>query len=112
MKNCDLYAGISNTLFDITAHPSQIVYIKLHYDFSSSFKRSLLRIYILPSLKSIQYLLCKQHNQKWASTRENLSSGFANNAGADQPAHPRSLISAFVIRFLERIICILATGEI
>ena len=26
--------------------------------------------------------------------------GFANNTGADQPAHPRSLISAFVIRFL------------
>ena len=27
--------------------------------------------------------------------------GFGNNTGADQPAHPRSLISAFVIRFLE-----------
>ena len=38
--------------------------------------------------------------------------GFANNTGADQPAHPRSLISAFVIRFLENIICKLATGEI
>ena len=25
--------------------------------------------------------------------------GFANNKGADQPAHPRSLISAFVISF-------------
>ena len=48
----------------------------------------------------------------WASTRENLSSGFANNTGADQPAHPRSLISAFVIRFFESTICKLATGEI
>ena len=38
--------------------------------------------------------------------------GFANNTGADQPAHPRSLISAFVVRFLESIICKLATGEI
>ena len=38
--------------------------------------------------------------------------GFANNTVADQPAHPRSLISAFVIRFLESIICKLATGEI
>ena len=38
--------------------------------------------------------------------------GFANNTGADQPAHPRSLISAFVIRFLERNICQLNTGEI
>ena len=27
--------------------------------------------------------------------------GFANNTGADQPAHPRSLISAIVIRFLQ-----------
>ena len=38
--------------------------------------------------------------------------GFANNTGADQPAHPPSLISAFVIRFLKSIICKLATGEI
>ena len=37
----------------------------------------------------------------WASTRENLSSGCANNKGADQPAHPRRLTSAFVIRFLD-----------
>ena len=38
--------------------------------------------------------------------------GFANYTGTDQPAHPRSLISAFVIRFLESIICKLSTGEI
>ena len=38
--------------------------------------------------------------------------GFGNNTGADQPAHPHSLISVFVIRFLESIICKLATGEI
>ena len=40
--------------------------------------------------------------------------GFANNTGADQPAHPRSLISAFVNHFLESIIytCKLATGKI
>ena len=31
--------------------------------------------------------------------------GFANNTGADQPGHPASLISAFVIHFLESIIC-------
>ena len=36
---------------------------------------------------------------------------FANNTGADQPAHPRSLISTFVIRFMESIICKLATDE-
>ena len=30
--------------------------------------------------------------------------GFANNTGADQPAHPRSPISAFVICLLKSII--------
>ena len=42
----------------------------------------------------------------------NLSSGFANNTGADQPAHSCSLISAFVIHFLKSIICKLAIGKI
>ena len=38
--------------------------------------------------------------------------GFANSTGADPPAHPRSLISAFVNCFLDSIICKLATGKI
>ena len=38
--------------------------------------------------------------------------GSAINKGADQPAHPRRLISAFVIRFFESIISKLTTGEI
>ena len=41
-----------------------------------------------------------------------MSSVFANNKGADQPVHPRSLISAFVIRLLENIISRHATREI
>ena len=36
--------------------------------------------------------------------------GFAKNRGADQPAHPRSLISAFVISCLEIIISNLTTN--
>ena len=36
---------------------------------------------------------------------------FTNNKGIDQPAHPRSLISACVIPLLERIISKLATSE-
>ena len=35
-------------------------------------------------------------------TPEKLSSGFANNKGAEQPAHPCRLIRVFVIRFLGR----------
>ena len=38
--------------------------------------------------------------------------GFANSKGADQPAHPRSLISAFVIRLLESSIFKLASSKI
>ena len=39
--------------------------------------------------------------------------GFANNTGADQPAHPRSLIRAIVIRFfLKSTICRHDSGEI
>ena len=48
-----------------------------------------------------------------ASTREKTSfRWFANNKGADQPVHYRSLIRAFVIRFLESIIPKFATSEI
>ena len=50
------------------------------------------------------------HN--WASTRENLYSGICEQTYADQPAHSRSLISAFVILFLEYNICKPATVEI
>ena len=50
--------------------------------------------------------------------RKSVLGGFANNKGADQtaridqPAHPRSLICPFVIRFLESIISKFATSEI
>ena len=38
--------------------------------------------------------------------------GFANNKGADQTGHPRSLIKAVVIRFIESIISKLASSTI
>ena len=37
---------------------------------------------------------------------------YANNKAEDQPAHPRSLISAFVVRCLDSIVPILATSKI
>ena len=43
-------------------------------------------------------------------TRENVLQ--ANNKGADQPAHPCSLVSAFVIRLLESTISKSPTSEI
>ena len=60
--------------------------------------------------------------QRWARTGRPLWNGpwcektclqgIENNTGADQPAHPRSRISAFDIRFLKSIISRLATSEI
>ena len=37
---------------------------------------------------------------------------YANNKGADQPTHPRSLISAFVVRSLDSIITLVSRAEI
>ena len=37
---------------------------------------------------------------------------YANNKGADQPAHQRSLTSAFVFRCLDRIIPLISLSEI
>ena len=37
---------------------------------------------------------------------------FANNKGADQPAHPRSLISAFVVRWLDSVMSLVSVTKI
>ena len=41
----------------------------------------------------------------------NLFMPYANNKGADQPAHPRSLISTFVVRCLDSIIPLVSISE-
>ena len=43
---------------------------------------------------------------------ENLFLPYANNKGADRPAHPRSLISAFVVHCLSSIIPLVSISEI
>ena len=40
-----------------------------------------------------------------------LSSGLVSNKGADQPAHPHSLLSAFVFRLFESIISRLSVAK-
>ena len=37
---------------------------------------------------------------------------YVNNKGADQPAHQRSLISTFVVRCLDSMICIVALSKV
>ena len=48
----------------------------------------------------------------WATTWENLFMPYANNKGADQPAHSRSLISTLVVRCLDSIIPLIFISEI
>ena len=48
----------------------------------------------------------------WTSSWENLLLPYANKNGADQPAHPRMLISAFVVRCLEGIISLVSISKI
>ena len=43
---------------------------------------------------------------------KNLFMLYANNKGADQPAHPRSLISTFVVHCLDSIIPLVSISEI
>ena len=67
-------------------------------------------------MKTFLYGTVEIHSHAYFNTglvaRKPVFGGFANNTGADQPAHPRSLISAFVIHFLESTISNLATGDI
>ena len=89
------------------------------------------------SIKNLEEIRHTKLNHNWASSRENLYGnkhktvhtfflahririseilpclwGMASYTGTDQTAHPRSLISAFIICILESIICILAASEI
>ena len=47
----------------------------------------------------------------WATSWENLFMPYANNKGADQSAHPRSLISAFVVHYLDSIKPLVSLSE-
>ena len=49
---------------------------------------------------------------KWATSWENLFMPYANNKGIDQPARPRSLLSAFIVRCLDSIIPLVSISEI
>ena len=54
-------------------------------------------------MSELSYFPCclSVHGKQLDPDCENLSSVICNNKGADQPAHPRSLISNFVVCFLD-----------
>ena len=49
---------------------------------------------------------------KWVMSWENLFMIYANNKGADQPAHLRNLISTFVVCCLDSLISLVSISEI
>ena len=59
-----------------------------------------------PGLSSLATAKSSPHEQWniWAASWQNLVLPYANNKGADQPAHSRCLISAFVVRCLDSVI--------
>ena len=60
------------------------------------------------SVEKFEKIMYISHNMDhiWASSWENLFLPYANNKGADQPAHPHSLISTFVVRCLLSLVSI------
>ena len=68
---------------------------------------------IIPKLSSITNLICfSVLNYVWAMSWQNLFLRYANNKGADQPAHPCNLNSTFVVCCLDSTIPILAKSKI
>ena len=72
----------------------------------------MLREEIFKKSNELMALLCIILKYMGLDSRKTCLRGFANNKGTDQPAHPRSLISAFIIHLSESIISKLATSEI
>ena len=77
-------------------------YEALHRSYSA------LQVIQIPSIK----LRFGTGNRYEPSHEKMCLMSYANNKGADQPAHPRNLISAFVVRCLDSIISLDSLAEI
>ena len=63
-------------------------------------------------LRSVVMAITDHTHYMGLDTRKPVLGGFGNNKGADQPEHPDSLNSTFVIRLLDTFISRLITGKI
>ena len=109
----------SFTFNSFELHTSNIFYIihplnQLHHLISVHYCQEALRQSIFNRYKLSQtvHLSSARSNNIWATSWENLFMPYANNKCGDQPAHPRSLISAFVVRCLDSIIPLVSISEI
>ena len=55
---------------------------------------------------------CKEENPSGPGHAKMCLIPYANNKGADQPAHPRSLIRTFVVHCLDSIMSLVSISEI
>ena len=69
-------------------------------------------IWVLHGQQSILGVYSKIKNRDEPGREKICLMSYANNKGADQPAHPSSLISAFIVRCLDSIISLNSISEI
>ena len=69
-------------------------------------------ILVSKNFKFKQYIVCLDEIAIGSGQAKTCLLPYANNKGADQPAHPRSLISTFIIRSLDSIISLVSRSEI
>ena len=63
--------------------------------------------------KYYDHIIITNENLQYERGHEKMClMSYANNKGADQPVHPRCLISAFVVRCLDSIISLDSIAEI
>ena len=79
---------------------------------------TILHVFMFHHVSTIRMMQCtsnytftKLHKYMSRAMRKCVMS-YANHKGADQPAHPRSLISAFVVRCSDNIISLVSIAEI
>ena len=100
---------ITGIYSNLPGHPADVFQMEVHYSIRSDED---LRNDFGDTLAEVLVGFYRRNYGKLALARENLSFWFANTTDADQPVHPRRLISAFVIHLLESIIPKLVRNEI
>ena len=87
------------------------IFMHLMYPNSFIFILHANKFHIIISMKMRQLCLC-QIQAKMSHVTRKSAFAYANNKGADQPAHPRSRISTFVVRWLDSIIFLVSISKI
>ena len=113
IQNGNFSASLSSALFLLLLFFNPLFWFRrgvLLYDIPGSLsKLDLTNASSSPPLDTTDRRIHSGYTEIWATSCENLFMPHANNKDADQPAHPRSLISAFyIVRCLNSIISLVS----